>query len=326
MNDPNGAGAVRRSGPTPDCPAAPAVPQALGVGLLLLAALFWGSGNVANKTVLEHVGPLTTLVLRVLIGGLILVPLLWREGARPGNLAWWTSALRVAALFVLAATFQQIAYQWTTVTNASFLVNSSAVLTPLLAWALMGDRPRLRILIAGALTLAGAWLMSGLPAAPAGVNIGDAACIASALFYAAWALALGHHVVRHGAPVALTLVQFMVTAALLLPLALSAEAPSLPAVAAAWPEIVFLALFSTAGAIVLTTIAQRWVTASVAVVVLSTESIFGTLGAVLVLGETMTLAALTGGALILAATFVAVGARGPSPGLRLSSPTRHVCA
>ena len=286
---------------------APAVSQALGVGLLLLAALFWGSGNVASKTVLDHIGPMTTLALRVLIAAVILLPLLVREGPLPRNPEWWISALRVGALFVLAAMFQQAAYQWTTVTNASFLVNSSAVLTPILAWVLLRHRPVPRIIVAGMATITGAWLMSGMPVGFETINLGDAACIASALFYAGWALALGHHAMRHGSPVGLTLVQFALTAVVLLPPALLIEQPTLPAIMAAWPEILYLAVFSTAGACILTTIAQRRVTASVAVVILSTESIFGMLGAVLLLAEVVTPAALVGGALILTATIIAVG-------------------
>jgi drug/metabolite transporter (DMT)-like permease len=35
------------------------LPRFIAVLVLLLAALCWGAGNVANKTVLEHLPPLT---------------------------------------------------------------------------------------------------------------------------------------------------------------------------------------------------------------------------------------------------------------------------
>lgn len=286
-----------------------AYPPALGIGLLLLAALFWGSGNVANKTVLAYIGPFTALALRTLIAAVILLPLLASEGRVPRNRAWWNSALCVTTFFILAAGFQQVAYQWTTVTNASFLVNTCVVLTPLLAWCVLRQRPEQRIVLAGTVTLAGAWLMTGMPSDFSTINMGDAACLVSALFYGAWAIALGHHAMRHGRPVALTLVQFAVAAIVLMPLALLIEGPTPGNIIAAGPEILFLAVFSTAGACFLTTIAQRSVPPSVAVVVLSTESLFGTSGAVLFLDEVASATVLMGGALILVATLIAVGVK-----------------
>ncbi|MCF6113322.1 EamA family transporter [Mesorhizobium muleiense] len=43
--------------------------------LLLLAAAFWGFGNVAQKTVLDHLDPLSAVGMRCLIAGLMAAPL-----------------------------------------------------------------------------------------------------------------------------------------------------------------------------------------------------------------------------------------------------------
>ncbi|WP_287249706.1 EamA family transporter [Mesorhizobium sp.] len=42
--------------------------------LLLLAAAFWGFGNVAQKTVLDHLDPLSAVDMRCLIAGLMAAP------------------------------------------------------------------------------------------------------------------------------------------------------------------------------------------------------------------------------------------------------------
>lgn len=47
--------------------------------LLLIASAFWGFGNVAQKTILEHLDPLSAVGLRCLIGGLLLVPMMLAE-------------------------------------------------------------------------------------------------------------------------------------------------------------------------------------------------------------------------------------------------------
>jgi drug/metabolite transporter (DMT)-like permease len=133
------------------------------------------------------------------------------------------------------------------------------------------------------------------------INPGDLACLVSALFYAGWMVAVGQHVLRHGRPLASSAVQFGLTAALMVPLVLAYEAPTLSGVAAAWRELLFLGVFSTAAACTLTTLAQRYVSAPVAAILVSMESVFGALGAYLLLGEQTPAAGLLGAALIFGA-------------------------
>ena len=44
--------------------------------LLLFAAALWGFGNVPQKTVLDHLDPLSAVGMRCLIGGLLVLPLM----------------------------------------------------------------------------------------------------------------------------------------------------------------------------------------------------------------------------------------------------------
>jgi drug/metabolite transporter (DMT)-like permease len=273
----------------------------MAVGMLLLAALCWGAGNVANKTLLDHVGPFTALVARCLLGLAVIVPLCRLEGGGRPSKGWWSSALGVSALFAAALMTQQVAYRWTTVINVSFLVNTCTVMTALLAWMILRQRPGWRVGFAGLVTVFGAYLMSGATAAGFAINPGDLACLVSALFYAGWMVALGQHVLRYGRAMATSAVQFGLTAALMLPLALACEAPTLSGVAAAWRELLFLGVFSTAAACTLTSVAQRHVSAPVAAILVSMESVFGALGAFLLLGEQTPAAGLLGASLIFGA-------------------------
>ncbi len=97
--------------------------------VLLLAALFWGVGNVFQKTALDHVGPLGATAIRCAIAALVLLPLLLREKRRV-DAGFFTSAIGVAVLFSAGIGLQQAAFQGTTVTNAGFLVNVCTILTP----------------------------------------------------------------------------------------------------------------------------------------------------------------------------------------------------
>jgi drug/metabolite transporter (DMT)-like permease len=279
----------------------------VGVLMLIGAAALWGSGNIANKTLLDDIGPFTALALRGCIAAAIVVPLMKYDRDLSDARGFYLSALWVGVLFVAAAAFQQAAYQWTTVTNASFLVNTCTVLTPLLAWVFLRERPTGPIVVAALVTLCGAWLMCGAAALAPVLNQGDLACLISAVFYAGWAIALGRHAVRYGRPMTTAVVQFALTGIVLAPVALALEAPTLTGIAAAGAEVIYLAVFCTAGACVLTMIAQRQVSASVAVVLLSLESVFGAAAAFVFLTERPSFDVLAGGVLVLVAVLVAVG-------------------
>jgi drug/metabolite transporter (DMT)-like permease len=267
--------------------------------LLLVAAFFWGAGNVAQKTVLQHLGPVTTVGLRCAIAALVLAPflILLRRPALQAGFA--VSATGVGVLFAAALTVQQAAYGFTSVTNASFLVNICVVITPVLAWFWMRERPGRSMWLAVPLTLWGALLMSG--AGVQSLSAGDAACILSALLYAAWMVQLGSHVQKFGAPAATAVAQFALGALLCLPVGLMVENGGLDSVGAAALELFVLGVFSTAAAFGLQTVAQRHTPASHAAVIVSAESVFGAAGAFLLLAERTSVEGLAGAVMIVVA-------------------------
>ena len=267
--------------------------------LLLVAAAFWGFGNVAQKTVLEHLDPLSAVGLRCLIAGLVVLPLVASE--HHPNIGWsyWVSLARVSVLFAVSIVIQQIAYQGTSVSNASFLVNTATVMTPLAAWLLIGERATAVIWLAAGATLIGALLMSG--GLSASLGRGDLAALVSAACYALWMVELGRHMQVHGNPVTAAAAQFLGAAAMSLPLGFAFGHLSLAATIDAWPELVILGLFSTAVAFGIVTISQRFTSASHAAVIVSAESVFGAAGAAMYLGERLSTAGAVGAAIVLGA-------------------------
>jgi drug/metabolite transporter (DMT)-like permease len=260
--------------------------------------------------------------LRCAIAAFVIVPfvLLLRPPVLRRGFA--TSAMIVAGLFAAALTIQQAAYTSTSVTNASFLVNTGTVVTPILAWFWIRERPGWSLAVAVPLTLWGALLMSG--AAVSGLSTGDAACIVSALLYAAWMVQLGDHARRFGAPATTALVQFAFAALVCLPAGLWLEAASLHAVGAAGPELLMLGAVSTAAAFGLQTIAQRHTPAGHAAVIVSAESVFGAVGAFFLLSERATSDAVVGAGLIMVAIFLISVAPGRVPRIRALAATQAV--
>ena len=267
--------------------------------LLLLAAAFWGFGNVAQKTVLEHLDPLSAVGLRCLIGGLLIMPLIATEQRLKFGSGYWASLGKVSVIFAIAMVIQQVAYLGTSVTNASFLVNTETVITPLVVWMLIGQRPTAMIWLAASTALIGVLLMSG--GLSTNVGHGDFAALVSGACYALWTVELGRHMQTYGNAAIACATQFLGVAAVATPLGWLFGNMSLAATIDAGPELLILGVFSTAAAFGLQALAQCFTSACHAAVIVSAESVFGAAGAALFLGERLSTVGAIGAAMVLTA-------------------------
>lgn len=278
--------------------------QSQANALLLLAAFLWGASNVAQKTVLADLGPLTTVGLRCLIGAMAILPFVRREIRLRELLPRqdWTGIVVTGLLFTGAITIQQAAYAATSVTNGSFLISTTTVMTPLASYLLMRNGLAPGIVPSVALGIAGALLMSS--GSPTAATWGDLGCLVSAAFYSLWFVVLGRVVVRTRRPGFLTLAQFVITGGFCLTIGGLVEPVTLQRLHGAAPEIVFLGVFATGFAFGLQAIAQQYTSASTAAILTSAESVFGAACGCLVLGESLSIAAGIGALLIIASIIV----------------------
>ncbi|SFQ16622.1 Threonine/homoserine efflux transporter RhtA [Mesorhizobium sp. NFR06] len=277
--------------------------------LLLFAAALWGLGNVAQKTVLTHLDALSAVGLRCLIGGLLVLPFVLTERRLPAGAGHSSSLARVVALFAVSIVLQQLCYLGATVTNASFLISTATVITPLAAWMLMGERPTTGLILAAGSTVVGCLFLSG---GVAGLSGSDLTALLSAGCYALWTVELGRHMQVHARPFTAAAAQFLAVAALALPLGAMRGNLSFTAASEAGPELVVLGVFSTAVAFGIQIAALRFTSASHAAVIVSAESVFGALGAAIFLGEQQTVVGALGAAIILASILsVAMASRSP---------------
>lgn len=277
-------------------------------GLMLFAALAWGSGNVSQKMILDHLDPLAANGITCLVGVVVLLPLVRREGhmatdSPPGRVGL---LLKVALAFTLAATLMQVGYGYTTVTNAGFLVNTAAVLTPLLVWVIYRQRPAFWVWPASACSMLGVFLMGG--GGMSTLALGDVLSLCAAAAFAVWTLLVGQFMARHRRPALLTAVQLLVCGVVcVLSGAVVYGMPSQQALWAALPEILYLGLVSKGLAYAVMATAQQHVSPTCAAVLVSAEAVFGALAAGLFLGESLGwLRILGSGFIILGVTIAAL--------------------
>jgi drug/metabolite transporter (DMT)-like permease len=272
--------------------------------VLLFAALIWGLGNVAQKTVLDDIGPLTATALRGCLGALIVLPWAVREWRRtaPFRAADRRLAFSVAGYFALALTLSQIGFGGTSVTNASFLLNTTTVVTPLLVWLIYRRVPRQLLWPAIALTLTGIWLLGG--GSLAKIRWGDGLCLLSAAAYSIWLVQIGELVQRTGRPTSVAAIQFAAAGLVAGVLGLSTEPQTVTGLVGAAPELMLLGVFSTGIAFLIAAIAQQYTSPTEAAILMSAEGLFGALGGALLLGERMDAGMALGAVLIIAGILV----------------------
>ena len=292
--------------------------------ILLLAAALWGSGNVAQKTVLDHLGSFTVVGMRGLLAAVVVLPIALAEVRRtrpyaPGD---WRLLASVALLFALGTILSQLGFSGTSVTNAGFLINTSTVFTPILALIVYRVRPRAVVWPAVVVTMAGIWLLGG--ASVASLSRGDGLCVLAAATYALWIIQIGVLVQRTGRPVLAALGQFAVAGVLGLGIGLGTESISAANLLAAAPDLVFLGVVSTGAGFLLAAIAQQHTPAADASILMSAESLFGALAATLILGEALTPVRMLGaGLLLVAIILVQLPDWQPRPAAETQSPARR---
>lgn len=276
--------------------------RSLAVFALLAATLLWGFAFVAQKSAMDHMGPLTFSAVRYILGSLITLPFalieLRRRKVRLTRRQWLLTALLSGAFF-LGVWLQQVGISLTTVTNSGFLTSLYVLFVPAIAFLAMRLRPHPIIYLGAPLALIGIYLLNG--ATLDALNVGDGLVVAGALFWGIQVFLIGHLARETGLPVFLSVVSFITVGVISTVLAPILETPHLDGIATGWVEIAYAGILSTAVAFTLQAVGQQHVPAANAAIILSAESLFAAIGGAIVLGERLSLIGYGGAALIFLA-------------------------
>ena len=277
--------------------------QSLAFAALLAMAAIWGSTFFLIKDLVVRLGVLDLLALRFAIASVALAVL-----AAP-RLRIDATVLRRGALLGLlygvAQILQTVGLSLTTASSSGFVTGLYVVLTPLLGALLLRSRVDGATWAGAALAAVGLGVLSldGLH-----VGAGEAVTFASAVVYALHILALSRWSDARRA-LGLSLVQLVVitavcTAAALWPDAQGRVGLTLPATAADWWSLVYLAVVAAALAMVLQVWAQAHVEPSRAAVVMAMEPVWAAVFAVALGGERVTPRMVLGGLAIVGAMYL----------------------
>ncbi len=268
--------------------------------LMLVTAIIWGSGFVAQRVGMDHMGPFAFNGIRFALGTLVLLPLIKFRQHRPKLSAkhtqsfLWGGGIAGCVLFI-AATLQQIGLVYTTAGKAGFITGLYVIFVALMAW-LRGYKPDAGSWLGAALACAGLYFLSvteNLTFAP-----GDLWVLIGAIFWAAHVIILSWLAPKmDGLRLACT--QFAVCSFLSLLAAAVFETNTLFGLKAALIPILYGGFMSVGVGYTLQVIAQKDAPPVHAAIILSLEAVFGAVAGWLVLDEALSFRAFIGCALML---------------------------
>lgn len=285
----------------------PSAAAGFGLAALVAGAVAMGASPIFVR--LAEVGPMTSAFWRVALA----LPALWLwsaiEGRRSGDAPARPGLIVLAgALFAGDLICWHLAIVGTSVANATFFATMTPVIVLIFSYTVFGERIRNNHLKGLALCLFGGAMLVGtsLKIAPERLT-GDAFGLATAGFFASYILAVGRlrsAGLRTGRIVFLST---LVTAAILLPVALVTESQTFPETRQGLMALVALGLVSHVGGQGLLGYALGLLPASFSSLVIFLEGVAAAALGWLVLGEALTPMQGLGAAAIILGVLAARG-------------------
>jgi len=267
--------------------------------MLLLVAAIWGSGFVAQRTAMDHIGPFAFNTARYAIGAFVLLPLIIRKPRM--TRVQIAKGVLLGLVMTAAAGLQQVGMVDTTAPRAGFITGLYVLFVPLLA-VCFGQRTNTGHILGMILAAFGMYLLAGDLSGEVGRGDLLIACCA-----VAWALhvVLIAWLVKTADPISLAFVQFVTVAVVSLAIERATETTPIAGLQGTAGAILFSGVLVVGVAFTLQIIAQKHAPPTHAAIIMSLEAVFGAIFGWLLLRETLNSKELLGCALMFAGMILA---------------------
>lgn len=265
----------------------------LSSALLLVTAIVWGFAFVAQVKGMESVGTYTYNGLRFLIGSAVMLPLFLIFSKDKGDKKKFRSSMLYGVpaglLLFTASTLQQYAIELSPDANsmkAGFITGLYTVAVPVIGFVFMKKKTAVTTWIGSVAALAGLYLLCA--AGESGFDFTDGMLLLSVSVWACHILFIDRF--GHGSDAfVLSGIQYAVCGGLSLICAVFFDAGSLnaQAIGGALLPILYGGIMSVGVGFTLQTVGQKGADPTVAAIIMSTESMFGAIGNLLLLSVSM---------------------------------------
>lgn len=272
----------------------------LAITGLVTVTIIWGGGFVASDMALESLRPFQIMAIRFLMASVLMGAASIRELKGINFKELQAGILMGTALFVGFA-FQIVGLQYTTPSKNAFLTALNVVLVPFISFILLRKKINRKSIAGAAMAIVGVGLLS--LEKNMSLSMGDALTLVCAVGFAFQIFFTSEFVKKYRA-VVLNFIQ-MLTAVLLSAACLFLFGETnFHVTPQGWLSVLYLGVVSTALCYLLQTASQKYVDETKSAIILSMESVFGTLFSILILHEQVRLRMVCGCIIILAAVIV----------------------
>ena len=276
--------------------------------LLFLAACIWGVAFVAQSVGMDYMGPCTFNGIRFLIGGTVLLPLVYVRVKKKKNTpeelppALTLKGGICCGLAICAASLcQQIGIMETTVGKAGFITTLYIIIVPVFGLFLRKKVPG-KVWIAAAVAAVGMYMLCINESFS--VSRGDAFVFLCAIIFAVHILVIDYFSPKVDG-VKMSCIQFFVCGIASLPFMFLLETPRVGAMLDGWMPLLYAGVLSCGVGYTLQIIGQKNVNPAIASLILSLESCFSVLAGWIVLGERLSIRESIGCVLMFTAIILA---------------------
>ncbi|MCC8045855.1 MAG: DMT family transporter [Clostridiales bacterium] len=277
--------------------------------LLLLTATIWGVAFVAQSVGMDYVQPFTFNAVRNLIGGAVLLPVIFfLDGQKAHNGKIKTAhhaskdliagGLSCGVILFLASSLQQFGIQYTSVGKAGFITAMYIVLVPIFG-IFIHKKTGLRVWIAVVMAVVGLYLLC-MTGDSLALKKGDILILLCAVAFSFHILVIDYFSPRVDG-VKMSCIQFFTCGVLSAVGMLLFETPQLSQILAAWAPILYAGVMSCGVAYTLQIVGQRGMNPTVASLILSLESVISLLSGWLILHQSLSGRELIGCVVMFAA-------------------------
>ena len=272
----------------------------LGRLALLGTTIIWGSSFIILKNTLNSLPTLWILAFRF-SGAALIMALAANKQLKTLDRRAFKYGLAMGAALYCAYTLQTYGLLYTTPGKNAFLTATYCVIVPFLWWAFFKKRPDRYNVAAALVCIVGMALVS--LEGDLSLGLGDALTMCCGLFYALHIIVSSRGLEKY-AVLPLTTVQLATTAVLCWITAPVASPFPQSVPASAWLSVAYLCVMCTGACYFLQALGQKYTSAQSASIILTLESVFGTLFSVAFYHEQLTLKTVSGFVLIFAAVLI----------------------
>jgi|TARA_B110000495_G_scaffold198502_1_gene210421 drug/metabolite transporter (DMT)-like permease len=265
--------------------------------LMLIATLIWGTAFVSQATGMGAIGPFTFSFARFFLASLTVLPLVLIY--ERNNFSKFLINKNYIYLSLLAGIalfggmgLQQYALLKSQVANTAFLSTLYVPFVSLISRFIFRSRLHWVVWIAVLLCLYGAYLLSSNQALD--IQKSDSLLFVAAFCFAIHIIVIDIFMKQFYSPFTFGFIQYLVVFFFSIILAFNLESPTLENIQVEWFEIIYTGVFSAGIGYTLQIIAQSKASPAPAAIILSMESVFGTLAAWILLNQDLNINKILG--------------------------------